>query len=1230
MLKFLKIIGFCILGLLILIYLGFLFVLPNALDISQYKPLAQEMAKRYGKVDIDFTNPKIITTPLLGAGIKADNFSIKLPDGSLLLSADSLKARIALPSALLLTVKLSCLELENPFINLEIDNDNVDYKVVKLIEDILNESREKTIGEEIETQSWFKPSWIRIKIPCVKLNNYKILLTELSSNHYLDLHGEKLTAGYFNRKRLKIKTIAELYSDKNKNIDANIDINTFLPKPKPKLDKEDDRAERYDVRFINLVDIYRTYDLKAKLDIKERLYNSKHGEKTSYGHFNVDNLSMKVSQLKLPESYIHIKSFGSTLDMDTNIFAAPEQNIQLLGKLNYSKNPKLDMRIKTGEIKFNDMLILSKAFLDSLRINNELSQFKADGTLVSDCYIKTNFKHLKSDGFLHVQNGGLSIRDLGQVISKANIDLLLKDSVLTINNSSLFVDKSKVTIDGGIDKQSVANIMIKTEKLPLGRLFNAFAPKELRNAYKVNSGEMKLDAIINGKMKNAIAEIETVINNLNIGDKKNSFVIKDNYFKGKFTCFTKNADLIGLINNDNFVFTLPKTNSSIRIPKIEATVKEKDFVINDNEIFFNDKSKIKYSGYIKNYEKLDKINFLAEGNINTDDIAKLLGANLKPYLHSQGVIPVKLTFEGDDKKQTLFAQALSDKNNYITPAEFTELGGKQTTLQTVVDFKPKRIKIKKTGLFIRTSSVDEKGNEIVNLNSVFDCDGTIAGRRINLIKVHIPENLSGKFVIFPRSSFLVENSRIFVFGNLSNPHYKGHINIKEIDIPEILTSIENTNLNFFGQNMRFNLKNMMLNGSDINLDGILSLVPSRILNISDLNIVSNDIKVEKLLAVVEKLNKYLPKSSSGSSKHNAQASEIPIAVHSGTIDLKRITTGNIEVTNTTSRITLLKNILGLRNLRTNIFRGNVNGDIDVELNTLIVKTDLKGRNINVEKALLDAANMKGALTGTAEFKAKLNIDGTATTPVAQMKGLKGDVEFNITDGQFGPFGRIENLIIAENIRESQFFQTVLGGIIESLATIDTTHFSEMNGKLNFSDGMCYIDPITSIGSTLTLHIFGDFDLIKNYADLKVRARMSSIISKLLGPLNAINPVNIMSSAASLNVVTAKAFSLFCEVVPSDEMENLPNFSNKYIDSGASKFQLVVRGDAAKPLKMIKSFKWLASKTQFDEAMDYVNSLPEEIEGSTATNIEEAIAEAEALEKEKKTLKYKVKHIFKKD
>jgi len=1224
--KCLKILGFTLIGIIAAMYICFLFVLPNVIDLNQYKPLIKDIAKEQANIDVNLGEVKVITTPLLSAGVNIKDISVKLPDGSLLLSADNLKTRISLPSILLLTVKVSCFEIEKPFINLEIAEDNVDYKVVKLVEDILNTNKEKTLGEEkVVTQTWFNPAWIRIKVPCLKLKNYKVLVTDFKTKHYLDLHGEELKAGYFNGKTAKLKTYAELFSDENKNITANIDINTFLPKPQPSLDAEDDPAERIDIPFVNPVSMYRNYDLKADLDTKIKVRNH-NGDITSYGYFNIDNVTLKVSQLQLPASYLHTKTFKHTVNLDTNIYPAKDQNIQLLGKLNYSRHPWINMNIKTAEIKFNDMLILARAFLDSLQIKHELAQFKANGSAVADCYIKTNFKKLKSEGFVKVKNGGLTVRNLGQVISKANIDIILANNILDIQNSSLFVNKSRVFVNGKIDEKSIADIDIKTEKLPLPALFYTFAPREVRNSYNFRSGDLGLDMSIRGKLKDAVGAANFSLDNFNLSDIKNTFNIKDQKLNGEFVCDTKAKTINGVINNNGLVFTLSKTSSTVSIPKTEIEIADKNIKIKENDINFNNNSKIKYSGEITDYEKLKNINFLAQGNVDTNDLIQLIGRELKPFINSKGQIPVKLSIEGNKKKQTLVAQALGDNNNFITPVEFTELGGKNTSLQTVVDFKPNRIKIKKTGLFTRTVTIDEEGNEIVNLDSILDIDGTVAGNRINLIKINIPKNLSGKLVVFSGSNFLVEKSNLFVYGAASNPRIRGGINIKEINVPELLTSVSNIGLNFAAHDLNFSLDNAVLNGSDISVNGTLNLTPSEILNISNLYVNSRFINLEKLLKVPNLAMKYVPQTPS-SQKSNSAPADIPVAVQSGNINMRRIVTGNIEVLNTTSRMALRRNILGLRNLRTEIFKGRVNGDIFVDLINTLVNVDLKGEGIDVNKAMLDAAGMKDMLSGIAEFSAKLSIDGAAATPEAQMKGIEGDIDFKVVDGQFGPFGKIENLIIAENIRESQFFQTALGGVINSLTSIDTTHFSKLTGHLKMKGGVCHIDPITSLGNVLTLHIFGDFDLIRNYADMKVRAKMSSIISKVLGPLNAINPVNLMNSAASLNVVTAKAFSLFCEVVPAEELSTLPSFENDYVDSGAAKFQLGVRGDAAKPLTLVKSFKWLTSKTEFDEAMDFVNSLPDPVEGSTAANIQEAIAEAQALEAEKKTIKYKLRHIF---
>lgn len=281
---------------------------------------------------------------------------------------------------------------------------------------------------------------------------------------------------------------------------------------------------------------------------------------------------------------------------------------------------------------------------------------------------------------------------------------------------------------------------------------------------------------------------------------------------------------------------------------------------------------------------------------------------------------------------------------------------------------------------------------------------------------------------------------------------------------------------------------------------------------------------------------------------------------------------------------------------------------------------VSGNNLDVQKALLQAAAMDNMLYGTAEFDTDISLRGA--TYEEQMKTLKGEVNFKVKDGQFGPFGKLENLIIAENIRESEFFKTTLGGVLDSLTKIDTTHFDTLQGHLTFDNGIATMDPITSIGDALSLKIFGDMDLLGNSVDMKVRARLTSTIANLLGPLNAINPINLMNQAGGMNVLTAKAFSLFCEAVSQEEMDSIPAFENGYIDFNSTKFQIVVRGDLAKPLTLVKSFKWLALASDVEKANEFVKTLP------TAKDGADYVLDTKSLEKAKENAKKEAKEAAK--
>ena len=1223
--KTFKVIVITILSIMILVYLSFLFILP-CLNINKYEPIIQKLVKEQTKLDLKYENAKIITTPLLAIGVKADNISVSLPDSTTVFSAEKINTRIALPSLFLLTVKISCLEVEKPYLNLEIIN-NEQFKVLKLVEDILNSDKEQKLEQrnfaQAQSKSWFNPNWIRIKIVNIKLHNYNILVNDLKNKHYLKLTGEKLKVDYLNGKIAKIKTSATLFSDENKNIIANIDVNTFLPKPAPALDSEDDPAERIEFSFINIVEMYRNYDLKTNLDTKIKLREKNHRIYAS-GDFNINNLSLKISHIVLPESYAHVKFNGTRLNIDSNINFMPNENLKLSGLINYGVHPNTDLSIKTSDIKFNDILTLSKALLNSLSIPNELARFNASGSISADCNIKTNLKKWQSSGAILINDGSLTVTNIGKIISDADISINLDNNLLDFQNSHLYIDNSRIDINGQINEKSLADITINANKINLAKLFYAFAPQKIRTDFNFKSGELSLEATLQGKLKQAVTSAKIVLTNFDFSDKVQNYIIKNKDFETEFFATTK--DFKGNFKNNNLLIFLPKTKSQISLPILEAELYDNNFLLKENKINFNKNSSVKYCGEIHNIKDIESINFDVNGDISTDDIVKFIGVEFKPFLNFHGTLPIKITVDGNKNKQTLFAQILVDKENFITPIDFAELKNKNLSLQTVIDFKGNRTKIKKTGLFEREITVDKKGNEIINLKEVLGIDGTIAGDTINLLKITMPKTLNGTLHIFPNSKFIV-NSKIFLFGKLNAPRSRGHIEIKNLSIPELKTDIRNFNLKFRGLVANFEIIDLLLNGSDLQITGNLDLKPDNNINLRKMVVNSRYFNADKVLEIANKAEKYTPKTNSTTVKQN-QIADIPVSIHNGNINFTRLISGNIDLRNTISNFAFIKNTLYLNDLKTKVFDGNINGNIAVNILSSLVKINVKGSGLNVEKALLDAANMKDTLSGTADFQTRLSLHGMDLE--TQMKSLKGYVLFNVKDGQFGPFGKIENMILAENIRESAFFQNCLGGILDGLLTIDTTHFSELNGILDFSDGICHISPITSSGNILSLHILGDFDLLKNTADMKVRARMASLISNLLGPIGAINPANLINSAASLNVVTAKAFSLFCEMVPQSEMDMLPSFSNKYVDNSASKFQIVLKGDVAKPLKLVKSFKWLATETEYKDAENYVETLPEPIEGSPAETIADAIAEQQALDSEMDTTSYKVKSVISKE
>ena len=1204
--KFLKISLITLTSILSIFYIAFLIVPPifnMAYDLNQHKSDIQKIVKDSAKLNLDYSKIKIYTTPLLSAGAIVENINVTLDDKSSVFSADKIKGGIALPSLFTLTIKTANCDVINPKINLEIVN-NEQYKILKVVEDIINENNAKPKPEPTNESELVNKivEKIRIKIPSIKIANYEALINDLKSNHNLKLTGEKLIVGYNSaRNTFKIKTDAKVLSDNNENIVANIDIFSSLPTPE-KTTETKDPEEKIAIPFVNPVTIYQTYDLKTNVASKLRILNTKHRGFVAYGYFNVDDLNLKLSDIRLPNSYFHAIFQGKTIKYDSNIYAKNDEKISLNGELKYGKRPRIKTTILSDKLHFANLVALLEGLLDSLNIKNELNQIKTTGYLVANTTIKTNFKKLKSKGSILIKDGSFINPKNNIGIKDVVANLIFDNNVLNIQDTSLSINNSKLNAKGIIDNKSNTDIKLNIENLSLAELYSAFAPKELKQAFSLNNAILSTNVDIKGKLDNLNASLNTKLNNLNLSDPKKTLIVSNKELGIDFNVDPKTIK--GEIANSGLNINLPLMKTTTKIDKLNIGIDNQNITINPFDLIYNNLSKVNIKGQIANYTTKDlNVDIFADGKIATTDLNQTLGKEIAHFIPSKGSIPVKVAISGDTKNQEILAQIFADSNNYFTPINLKPLLGGQTLAFADVKIHGNKIKIKDSGIFKAQNGFEnDLETNLLNAQKIVDLTAILDNGHINLFRINIPEELNGNIGIFKNSTFKTKG-KITLNGKPENLNFGGDLKVYDLNIPEILFKTNLIDLNFVSDGLNIKAKEVNLNDSKVDGSLYAGLKPvNNIFKIENIDVKSELINVDKAMAVVTELMKFMPPMSTATTQTNTTPADIPL-IADGKFDIKKLTTGTMVIEKIKGNIGIKNNDLIISKLDCKAFEGDIKGDITMNLLSGLIGVKLEGKGLDADKALSDAANMKNTISGNLKFTTDISLSGA--TYEEQMKSLKGEVGFELKDGQYGPFAKLENFFLAENIRENPFFKNTIGVILTPIMTIDSTHYEKLDGKVSFNDGVINLGSIKSQGDILCILINGDMNLLTNEIDSKVRVRLASAVSDMLGPIAMANPINLVKNTPGLNVASSKLFSVFSEVVNESEYKEIPDFAKNHSDANATKFQIILDGNVAKPLTLVKSFKWLALQADIDKAKEFsANFEKEELLKQLQTQYEE--------------------------
>ncbi len=1151
-------------------YAVFLLVLPNVININTYKKDLQKIVTDSCNLKIDFENAKIVTSPPLSVGVNLTGLSISYPDDTALFKTDIAEAKVDILPLIAKTIKVSSIKVKTPEVTLDILSDDR-LKIEKYLSENIKTQPAKEPTEDV------KPLNFSIKLPKIKLSDYKVTFKDLKTSDTLAIAGEKLlVADVELNKRARIVTQGQVLLNDKKNISYDINIDTFLP-DLAQMPEQEAQPTATQFKF-NPVKAFKTYNLKANLSTKLKIRDGSFRDKDGVsikGFLNAENVTLSLPNKTLPESYLKLNFKGQKVDIDSNLYVAQGENANIQGNVAYGQKQSIDLKVHTDKISVQNIQDIISGFLDSLGIKHEASKINSQGYLKADFNLKTNLKKIKSDGTIDVVNASFAHKTIPASIKNLNVNIDLTDDEINIKKCQAYLNDSLFEVLGHIDTDSHADINVVTKNLQIAKFYSAFAPKSLTDSITMKDGDLDLNVIIKDRLDKIKPEINLKLSNLALREKANNINISNESILTKLTVSPKGYN--GSINSAGTFVSM--TNLNIHIPNQEAIFDDKNIKITPYTVYINS-SPITVSGDIKDYMKKCNININANGDIKTADIAKLLPREAKQLVSYSGKLPFKASLTGNPQKLLLNGHVQANANNHFSPITINRLLNSPSSAKMAIEVTNNKLTIKDLGIY------DSNSKGVIKVTgSVSDLDKKV--QRIDGIKLHLPKSLN-------MSTRAIKNSNFNVAGNLNisgttlAPLMKGNIHITNVFLPDFMTKINSVIIAMHGESVNAKVDSANINGSLFNVNADAKLTPSRIFTISKMNLTSPFINADKLFVALDKIAKMTSPTSSGTSSAGGSSSasaDIPVRILSGHAKIDKFKMGELIATNLSGNFNLHKNVVQIPSLSLNAYNGLITGSASYNIVTLAATANVKGSGIDANPALTAFLLVKDQVFGTAGFRANVSLKGA--TLEQQMRTLNGNVDFKVTDGQFGSLGKFENFLKAPNLLSQGFISTSIGYVINTVAPYNTGNFKYLKGRMTFANGVAHIKGIKSSGTNMGLYINGTFNLLNNNADMTILGRISSQVVGVLGPLSQLTTDKITKYIPTYGLQAMSIFKSITDKSTPDNLNKIPALTPS--SPNTQEFKVRISGNIANPLS-IRTFKWLSTASEVQSTQDVLSDI----------------------------------------
>lgn len=533
-------------GLCLIIYLSFLFILPNFINSGKYSKVVEESFLKQTGYNIRLNSPKVSTSYNLNMTFWVDKANIFF-ENEKFAQINNLKIKISLLPLIFKKVKIS------------------DIKAEKLIVEL---------PKSFQLPKKQKPANIFFdKLPNVNVDYLRVSLKDGKDKY--SIKGNNLCFSdnpLVQKMNLSLKGIVLINDKENVRYDVNIIF---------KLPEQNDKTNIEEANILEFFRNLKKYSINSDLIVRADVSNPSNIK----GKIDISGFTFVFENKKFPASFANLQLDKNNIRIKSDIFTSYDKKISFLGDINYGTNKNINLNVLSDEIELKDLFLIAKTVAKSFGLK-QIEYFDVNGLIKADFNIKSNLKNINSKGNLIVKNAKISNGEYS--LDKFNSVIDFSGDSVKIVKAKGFFKENPINIIGQIDTNANADISLKTESLKL----RDFVEKRILQNYIVE-GNAYFEAFLKGNLKETKPKAIIIASKVGIKDKKTGLYLKNN--ETKISVNGQKADIVSnsiLINDKDGI-------NSILLPKVSAAVRENVLEIDKGNIWI-DNVKAEYTGKISN------------------------------------------------------------------------------------------------------------------------------------------------------------------------------------------------------------------------------------------------------------------------------------------------------------------------------------------------------------------------------------------------------------------------------------------------------------------------------------------------------------------------------------------------------------------------------------------------------------------------------------------------------